>query len=98
MRDVLVEQLCVERDDVERDSKFIDDLGTESLDIVGIVMMVEETSYVELPDEEVENVSTVQDLVDTLARKYKNGECMIENGERPLEILYSRKRRSYLQG
>lgn len=98
MRDVLVEQLCVERDDVERDSKFIDDLGADSLDIVEIIMAVEETFGAEICDEEAEEMKTVQDLDDTMIRKYQNGECTIENGERPLEILYSRHRKSYLRG
>lgn len=97
MRDVLAEQLGVEREDIERDSKFIDDLGADSLDIVEIIMAVEETWWTEIHDEEAEEMKTVQDLIDTLIRKYQNGECRIETEERPLEILYSRKRKSYLR-
>lgn len=97
LRDVLVEQLGVDEDDIGLNSEFIEDLGADSLDIVEIIMAVEEIWWVEIHDEEAEKLSTVQDLVDWLVRKYQQGECRIENGERPLEILYSRKRKSYLR-
>lgn len=48
--------------------------------------------------EEAEEMKTVQDMVNTLIRKCQQGECQVEMGERPLEILYTRRRRSYLRG
>ncbi|MBE0476235.1 MAG: acyl carrier protein [Coriobacteriia bacterium] len=64
VRDVVTEQLNVEEDDVTEDAAFIDDLGADSLDIVELVMALEETFGISIPDEEAENIKTVGDAVD----------------------------------
>lgn len=61
---VIVEQLSVNADEVKLESKFVDDLGADSLDVVELVMELESKFDVEIPDEEAEKISTVKDVVD----------------------------------
>jgi acyl carrier protein len=63
VRDIVVEQLGVEANDVKIDSTFIDDLGADSLDIVELIMAFEEEFGIEIPDEAAEKIKTVQDVV-----------------------------------
>lgn len=63
VRDIVVEQLGVEADDVTLESTFIDDLGADSLDIVELIMAFEEVFGIEIPDEAAEKIKTVQDVV-----------------------------------
>ncbi|WP_337607578.1 acyl carrier protein [Mitsuokella jalaludinii] len=66
VRDIVVEQLGVEPDEVAIDSTFIDDLGADSLDIVELIMAFEEEFGVEIPDEKAEKIRTVADAVKLL--------------------------------
>ena len=66
VRDIVVEQLGVEPDEVAIDSTFIDDLGADSLDIVELIMAFEEEFGVEIPDEKAEKIRTVEDAVKML--------------------------------
>lgn len=63
VRDIVVDQLGVEADEVNIDSTFIDDLGADSLDIVELIMAFEEEFGIEIPDEAAEKIKTVQDAV-----------------------------------
>ena len=63
VRDIVVEQLGVEADEVAIESTFIDDLGADSLDIVELIMAFEEEVGIEIPDEAAEKIKTVQDVV-----------------------------------
>ena len=63
VRDIVVEQLGSEADEVTLESTFIDDLGADSLDIVELIMAFEEEFNVESPDEAAEKIKTVQDVV-----------------------------------
>ena len=63
VKDIVVEQLGVEADEVSIDSTFIDDLGADSLDIVELIMAFEEEFGIEIPDEAAEKIKTVQDVV-----------------------------------
>ena len=63
VKEIIIEQLGVEEDDVTPAAKFIEDLGADSLDIVELVMAMEEEFEVEIPDEEAEHIKTVQDAV-----------------------------------
>lgn len=63
VKDVIVDQLGVEADDVIEDATFVDDLGADSLDIVELVMALEETFGVSIPDEDAEGIKTVGDAV-----------------------------------
>ena len=63
VRDIVVEQLGSEADEVTLESTFIDDLGADSLDIVELIMAFEEEFNVEIPDEAAEKIKTAQDVV-----------------------------------
>ena len=63
VRDIVVDQLGVEADEVNIDSTFIDDVGADSLDIVELIMAFEEEFGIEIPDEAAEKIKTVQDVV-----------------------------------
>lgn len=63
VRDVLCEQLDVEEEKVTPESSIVDDLGADSLDVVDLVMSLEEEFDIEIPDEDVENIKTVGDMV-----------------------------------
>ena len=64
VKEIVVEQLGVDADDVNIASTFIDDLGADSLDIVELIMAFEEEFNVEIPDEIAEKIKTVKDTVD----------------------------------
>jgi len=64
VRDIIVEQLGVDAEEVTLDSKFIDDLGADSLDIVELIMALEEEFDMKIPDEDAEKISTVGDVVE----------------------------------
>ncbi|MHB8789083.1 MAG: acyl carrier protein [Desulfobulbaceae bacterium] len=63
MIDIIVEQLSVDRDKVVSGASFVDDLGADSLDLVELIMAMEEEFDVEIPDEEAEKITTVQDAI-----------------------------------
>ena len=63
MIDIIVEQLSVDRDTVVPGASFVDDLGADSLDLVELIMAMEEEFDVEIPDEEAEKITTVQDAI-----------------------------------
>ena len=63
VKQIIVEQLGVDEAQVDPTASFVDDLGADSLDIVELVMAMEEEFEVEIPDEEAENIKTVQDAV-----------------------------------
>lgn len=60
---VIVDQLNVEEDDITEDATFVDDLGADSLDIVELVMALEESFGISIPDEDAEGIKTVGDAV-----------------------------------
>jgi acyl carrier protein len=63
MIDIIVEQLSVEREKVVPNASFVDDLGADSLDLVELIMAMEEGFDIEIPDEDAEKISTVQDAI-----------------------------------
>jgi acyl carrier protein len=63
MIDIIVEQLSVEKDKVVPNASFVDDLGADSLDLVELIMAMEEGFDIEIPDEDAEKITTVQDAV-----------------------------------
>ncbi len=64
VKQIVVEQLGVSEDEVSGDSSFVDDLGADSLDTVELVMALEEEFNCEIPDEEAEKITTVQQAID----------------------------------
>ena len=69
IKDIIVEQLDVEEDAVTMEASITEDLGADSLDVVDLVMSIEESFDVEIPDEEVENIKTVGDIVKYIENK-----------------------------
>jgi acyl carrier protein len=69
MIDIIVEQLSVEREKVVPNASFVDDLGADSLDLVELIMAMEEGFDIEIPDEDAEGISTVQDAIDYVKKK-----------------------------
>ena len=69
IKDLIVEQLDVEEDAVTMEASITEDLGADSLDVVDLVMSIEESFDVEIPDEEVENIKTVGDIVKYIENK-----------------------------
>ncbi len=67
--DLIVEQLDVTREECVPEASFIDDLGADSLDLVELVMEMEETFNIQVADEELEKIRTVQDVIDFLRGK-----------------------------
>lgn len=60
---ILIDQLDVDEDKVTMDASIFDDLGADSLDVVDLVMSLEEAFGIEIPDDQVENIKTVGDIV-----------------------------------
>ncbi|MCL2856935.1 MAG: acyl carrier protein [Oscillospiraceae bacterium] len=69
VKKILVEQLDVEESAIAPESSIIDDLGADSLDIVDMVMSLEEEFDVEIPDEEIESMKTVGDIIKFIEAK-----------------------------
>lgn len=67
VKEIIVEQLSVNEEQVTIEAKFIDDLGADSLDTVELVMAFEEEFGIEVPDEEAEKLQTVGDVVKYIA-------------------------------
>ena len=63
VKEIIVEQLGVEEDEVLPAAKFIEDLGADSLDTVELVMAFEEEFDLEIPDEDAEKIATVGDAI-----------------------------------
>ena len=64
VKKIVVEQLGVKEDDVTSAASFVDDLGADSLDTVELVMALEEEYKTEIPEEDAETITTVQQAVD----------------------------------
>jgi acyl carrier protein len=60
---IVGEQLGVEESDLVPEASLLDDLGADSLDVVELVMALEEEFGIEVPDDDVENIRTIQDIV-----------------------------------
>ena len=71
VKDIIVEQLGVNADQVTSDAKFIEDLGADSLDTVELVMALEEEFGQEIPDEEAEKLQSVGDVVKFIEDRQK---------------------------
>jgi len=64
VKKIVAEQLGVKLDEVTNDSSFVEDLGADSLDTVELVMALEEEFETEIPDEEAEKITKVQEAID----------------------------------
>ncbi len=64
VKEIIVEQLGVDADEVTSQASFVEDLGADSLDTVELVMAFEEEFDIEIPDEDAEKIATVSDAVE----------------------------------
>lgn len=69
VKNIIVEQLGVNAEEVKDEASFIDDLGADSLDTVELVMALEEEFNAEIPDEDAEKLRTVGDAVNYIEQK-----------------------------
>ena len=68
---IVSEQLGVKLEDIKIESKFVDDLGADSLDTVELVMALEDAFECEIPDEDAEKITTVQQAIDYINTNLK---------------------------
>ena len=71
VREIVAEQLQISADEINLDSSFIDDLGADSLDIVELVMAMEDSFQMDIPDEEAEKIQTVRYAIDYIKTQSK---------------------------
>ena len=71
VKQIIIEQLNVEDNEVTPNASFVDDLGADSLDRVELIMAFEEAFDLEIPDEEAEKIKTVQDAVSYIEKNSK---------------------------
>ncbi|MCI5503912.1 MAG: acyl carrier protein [Lachnospiraceae bacterium] len=69
MKEIIAEQLGVEEDEITLDTSFKEDLGADSLDLFELTMALEEEYDIEIPAEELEEIETVNDVVEYLKAK-----------------------------
>ena len=69
IREIVVEQLGVDAEQVVPEAIFVEDLGADSLDTVELIMAFEEEFDVEIPDTDAEKIKTVQDVIDYIESK-----------------------------
>lgn len=69
MKEIIAEQLGVEEDEITLDTSFKEDLGADSLDLFELTMALEEEYDIEIPAEELEEIETVNDVVEYLKEK-----------------------------
>jgi len=67
--EIVVEQLDVTKDECAPEASFMDDLGADSLDIVELIMAMEENFGVEISDDELVQIKTIQDVIDFIKKK-----------------------------
>ena len=71
VKKIVVDQLGVKEEDVTPNASFVDDLGADSLDTVELVMALEEEFETEIPDEQAEKITTVQQAIDYILANKK---------------------------
>lgn len=72
VKKIIVDQLDVEEDKVTEAARITDDLGADSLDVVDLVMSFEEEFDIEIPDDQVEKIKTVGDIVKFIEEKVED--------------------------
>ena len=73
IKNIVVEQLMVDADQVTEDASFVDDLGADSLDTVELIMAFEEEFDIEIPDEDAQKIKTVKDIMDYIEMIFHSG-------------------------
>ncbi|OWK45112.1 acyl carrier protein [Fimbriiglobus ruber] len=73
--EIVCDHLAVDRSKVNRTTKFIEDIGADSLDIVELVMELEEEFDIQIPDDQAEKIKTVGEAIDYIETKKKEKEA-----------------------
>ncbi len=68
VKDIVAEHLNKKADDIKNEHSFVQDLGADSLDTVELVMALEDHFETEIPDEEAENIKTIQNAIDYIVK------------------------------
>jgi len=66
---IIVRELGLEKGEISPEKSFIDDLGLDSLDVMTLAMAIEEDFDIEVPDDDVEGIKTIQDVFDYLHKR-----------------------------
>jgi acyl carrier protein len=69
VKEIIADQLGVDIEQIKPESRFVDDLGADSLDVVELIMAFEEEFGVEIPDEDAEKIATVGDVLKYIEEK-----------------------------
>jgi len=69
VKEIIVDQLGVDADEVKPDAKFVDDLGADSLDLTELIMAMEEEFSVEISDEDAQQILQVKDAISFIEKK-----------------------------
>jgi acyl carrier protein len=69
LKEILVDVLGVNESDIKPESKFVDDLGADSLDLVELIMAFEDKFGIEISDEQAEKMVTIKDVLDYIVSK-----------------------------
>ena len=68
VKEIVAEQLSLEIDNIQNSASFVEDLGADSLDTVELVMALEEHFNADIPDEDAEKITTVQEAIDYITQ------------------------------
>jgi acyl carrier protein len=71
VKEIIVQELDVDAEQVTSTARFVDDLGADSLDIVELIMAFEDEFGIKIPDEDAEGIATVQNAVDYIKNNVK---------------------------
>ena len=71
IQEIIAEEMDLDKDSITPESTFVEDLGADSLDVIQIVIKIESEFDIEIPDDAVQNISTVQDAVDQIKEVIK---------------------------
>lgn len=69
LKDIVIDRLDVEEDQIKADASFVEDLGADSLDIVELIMGIEEEFDIEIPDEDAEKLTSVEEAMNYVKNK-----------------------------
>ena len=72
LKEIVTDRLGIDESEIKPESKFIDDLGADSLDLVDLVITLEDEFNIEISDEDVKKIVTIGDLVKAIEERIKN--------------------------
>ena len=72
LKEIIIDRLDVEEEQIRPEASFVEDLGADSLDIVELIMGIEEEFDIEIPDDQVEKIKTVGDIVKFIEEKVED--------------------------